>query len=203
LGLTAQNATLRRLIAEAYDVQLRQISGPAWLDQNEYDVDARTSRPADPVVISQMLRALLSERFHLKQHSETKQMRVYALVMAPSGARIHPAPTTQAPNSAGAFHFRGEMRRFADLLAVQFSIPAADNPAEPVRAGGPMFPVLDKTGLTGDYDFTVDLRPEPRLDSFTLWRRALREQLGLDVESRRESVNILVVDEAAKTPTAN
>jgi uncharacterized protein (TIGR03435 family) len=47
------------------------------------------------------------------------------------------------------------------------------------------------------------MRPEPGLDSFTLWRRALREQLGLDVESRRERIEILVVDEAAKIPTAN
>ena len=95
------------------------------------------------------------------------------------------------------------MRRFADFLAVQFSIPAAVDPAEPARAGGPMFPVLDKTGLAGDYDFTADIRPELGLDSFTLWRRALREQLGLNVESRRERIEILVVDEAAKIPATN
>lgn len=202
-AFTAHNTTLRRLIAQAYDLQLRQISGAAWLDQNEYDIDARTTAPADQTAISLMLRALLSERFHLKQHSETKEMRVYTLVVAPSGPKIHPATTTQALNNSGGFHFRGDMRRFADFLAVQFSIPAAENPAEPVRAGGPMFPVLDKTGLAGDYDFSADIRPELGVDSFTLWRRALGEQLGLNIESRREPVEILVVDEAAKIPTAN
>jgi len=202
-AFTARNATLRRLIAEAYGLQLRQISGPAWLDQNEYDIDARTSTGADPNAMGLMLRLLLSDRFRMKYHRETKEMRVYALVVAPSGPKIHPATSGEAPNTAGGFHFRGDMRRFADFLAVQFSIPAADNPAEPVRAGGPMLPVIDKTGLQGDYDFSADIRPELGVDSFTLWRRALREQLGLDVESRREPVDILMIDEAAKSPTAN
>lgn len=202
-AFTAHNATLRRLIAQAYDLQLRQISGPAWLDQNEYEIDARASASADRRAIALMLRALLAERFHLKQHRETKEMRVYALVVAPSGPRIHPATTTQGPNNAGGYHFRGDMRRFADFLAVQLTIPAAVDPTVPSRAGGPMFPVLDKTGLQGDYDFSADIRPDLGLDSFTLWRRALREQLGLDLESRREPVEILVVDDAAKIPTAN
>jgi len=202
-AFTAHNATLRRLIAEAYDLQLRQISGPAWLDQNEYDIDARTSKPVDRNAISPMLRALLADRFHLRRHTETREMRIYALVVSPSGPKIHPTSRSQTANTAGGFHFQGDMRRFADFLAVQFSIPATDNPAEPVHAGGPMLPVLDKTGLAGAYDFTVDMRPEPGLGSFTLWRRALREQLGLDVESRRERIEILVVDEAAKIPTEN
>ena len=202
-AFTAHNATLRRLIAEAYDLQLRQISGPAWLDQNEYDIDARTSKPVDRNAISPMLRALLVDRFHLRRHTETREMRVYALVVSPAGPKIHPATDSQAANTSGGFHFRGDMRRFADFLTVQFSIPAADNPAEPAHAGGPMFPVLDKTGLAGAYDFAVDMRPELGVDLFTLWRRALREQLGLDVESRRQRIEILVVDKAAKIPAAN
>src|SRR5579884_3381356 len=70
---TARNTTLRRLIADAYDLQLRQIAGPAWLDENEYDIDARTSTPADRGRIALMLRALLADRFALKQHAETKE----------------------------------------------------------------------------------------------------------------------------------
>lgn len=202
-AFTAHNATLRRLIAEAYELQSRQISGPAWLDQNEYEIDARASAPARPGAIDLMLRALLSDRFHLKQHTEMREMRIYALVVSPSGPKIHPATATEAATTSGGYHFRGDMRRFADFLAVQFSIPAAVDPAQPSRAGGPMLPVVDKTGLSGDYDFTADIRPELGLDSFTLWRRALREQLGLDVESTRERVEILVVDEAAKMPAPN
>jgi uncharacterized protein (TIGR03435 family) len=95
------------------------------------------------------------------------------------------------------------MRQFADLLAIQFSIPAAQNPSEPVRAGGSLIPVLDKTGLQGTYDFNVEMRPELGTDAFTGWKRALEEQLGLRIESRKGQVPVVVVDDAAKVPTAN
>ena len=64
-------------------------------------------------------------------------------------------------------------------------------------------PVLDKTGLPGIYDFIADIRPELGTDSFTLWQRGLREQLGLRLKSRRDSVEVIVVDDAAKVPTEN
>ena len=95
------------------------------------------------------------------------------------------------------------MRQFADLLAIQFSIPAASDPSTPVRAGGTLTPVLDKTGLEGTYDFTVDQRPEPGTDAFTGWKRTLEDQLGLGIESRKDDVKIVVVDSAEKIPTPN
>ena len=95
------------------------------------------------------------------------------------------------------------MRKFADFLAVMFTMPAASSPSEPVIAGGPQIPVLDKTGLTGIYDFSVDMRPELGTDGFTSWQRVLQDQLGLKIESRKENVSVMVIDEAAKVPTAN
>lgn len=65
-GFSARNTTLRRLISEAYRVQLLQVVGPAWLDQNEYDVEARFNGPAAADTLRPMLRALLADRFHLK-----------------------------------------------------------------------------------------------------------------------------------------
>src|SRR5258708_1697096 len=85
------------------------------------------------------------------------------------------------------------MRQFADLLAVQLSIPAADNPSEPVRASAAQIPVVDKTGLTGVFDFSVEMRPELGTDMFTAWQRVLQEQLGLRIESRKGKVAVLVV----------
>lgn len=202
-GITIRNATLRRLIAEAYGLQVRQVSGPGWLDHNEYDIEARTGKPVEGQELNLMLRALLATRFQLKQHGEEREMRVYDLVVDKAGPKIQPAKNGETSRSGSNFHFRGNLRQFADLLAVQFSIPISDDPTQPARAGGPMVPVLDKTGLTGTYDFSADLKPEPGLDSLGLWQRALREQLGLRIESRRERVNILVVDNAAGTPTAN
>lgn len=203
-GFTGKNVTLKRLIAEAWHCQMNQISGPAWLNRNEYDIEAREPAGADHQQIALMLRGLLADRFHLKQHSETREMRVYELTVGKGGPKIQPAKpgTAESPTGPG-FHFHGDMRQFADLLAIQFSIPAAPDPTKPVRAGGTMIPVLDKTGLQGIYDFTADIRPDPSADAFTAWKRVLEDQLGLDIESRKAPVSIVVVDDATQAPTAN
>jgi uncharacterized protein (TIGR03435 family) len=62
-----------------------------------------------------VLRSLLSERFHLKQHGESRQMRVYELTVAPGGPKIQPAQPGSAMTGASGFHFRGDMRYFAGL----------------------------------------------------------------------------------------
>ncbi len=67
----------------------------------------------------------------------------------------------------------------------------------------PQIPVLDKTGLPGVYDFSVDMNPELGTDAFTSWQRVLHDQLGLRIESSKENVAVLVVDEAAKVPMQN
>ena len=150
-----------------------------------------------------MLRSLLAERFNLKQHSELREMRVYDLIVSKSGVKIHPVSDKETAAAQAGSHFHGDMRKFADFLAVVFTMPAASSPSEPVIAGGPQIPVLDKTGLTGIFDFSVDMRPELGTDGFTSWQRVLRDQLGLSVESRKENVVIVVVDDAAKIPTEN
>jgi uncharacterized protein (TIGR03435 family) len=194
---------LKRLVAEAWHCQLNQVVGPPWLDQNEYDISARAPEDSSKEQISLMIRGLLADRFHLKEHSDTRQMRVYELGIAQGGPRIRPVQPGAATTSGSGFHFRGDMREFADLLAIQFSIPAADNPGVPVRAGGSPIPVLDKTGLQGIYELSVDLRPELGTDAFTAWKRALGDQLGLKIESRKGDVAVVVVDDAAKIPTVN
>jgi len=202
-GLTARNVTLQRLVAEAYGLRLTQVSGPGWLDQNEYDIDARTAGANTREQMAGMLRSLLAGRFNLVEHSEVREMRVYELIVDKSGPKIHPLKDGESSTIQSGFHFHGDMREFADLLTVQFSIPAANNPSEPARAGGPQIPVVNKTGLAGTFDFSVDMRPELGTDAFTLWQRALQSQLGLSIESRKESLAILVVDSAAKIPTEN
>lgn len=201
--VTARHATLRRLISEAYHVQVRQVSGPHWLDEDEYDIDARTEANHRRETLIGMLRDLLAERFQLKTHPETRDMRVYELVTDQGGPKIQPVTNGGSAIAGPGFHFQGDMRQFADFLAVQFSIPIADDPTQPVRAGGPAIPVLDKTGLEGIYNFTVEVRPELGIDSFSLWQRTLRERLGLRIESRRGPVEVVIVDSASRTPTAN
>jgi len=69
-GITARNATLRRLVSEAYRLQVRQVLGPSWLDQDEYDIEARTGDPVVREELDLMLGTLLAERFHLKQQAK-------------------------------------------------------------------------------------------------------------------------------------
>jgi uncharacterized protein (TIGR03435 family) len=204
-GLTARNATLKTLVAEAYRVQRRQVFGPAWIDQNEYNIEARAGSAVTKEQAAGMLRALLTERFHLKQRPEDRDLRVYELVIAKSGAKLRPATAGENAKAKPGlgFHFHGDMREFADFLAVKVSMPAPSDPTQPVTAGGPPVPMLDKTGLAGIYDFTVDIRPELGTDGFVLLQRALQDQLGLRMESRKEPVPVLVIDDALKVPTAN
>jgi len=202
-GFTGRNVTLQRLVAEAWHCNRNQVIGPPWLDRNEYDLAARLPDGVTSEQIPLMLRSLLADRFQLKEHSETRRMRVYELKVAPGGPRIHPIQPGEATAPGPGLHFRGDMRHFADLLAVQISIPAPTSASVPVIASAFPAPVLDKTGLEGVYDFSVDLRPEIGTDGFTFWTRVLEDQLGLKLESSKADVDFVVVDSAAKIPTAN
>lgn len=202
-GFTGRNVTLRRLIAEAWHCQLNQVIGPPWIDRNEYDIEAREPEGANQTQIHLMVRSLLFDRFHLKEHSENRPMRVYDLTVGQGGPKIRPIQPGDSIPAGSGFHFRGDMHQFADLLAIQFSIPAADRPDVPAKAGGPPIPVLDQTGLEGIYEFNVEMRPELGTDGFTGWKRALESQLGLKIESRKADVAVIVVDDASKLPTQN
>jgi uncharacterized protein (TIGR03435 family) len=202
-GIIARNVTLKRLVAEAYQLQLNQVLGPSWLNKNEYDIEARSAGVGTREQHALMLRSLVAERFKLTEHSEMREMRVYELVIGKSGSKIHPISEGETPTAGAGFHFHGDLRGFADLLTVQLSIPASDNPAEPARASASPISVLDKTGLPGIFDFSVDIHPELGTDMFASWQRALEDQLGLKIEGRKENVTVLVVDEADRIPTEN
>jgi uncharacterized protein (TIGR03435 family) len=202
-GFTGRNLTLKRLVAEAWQCQINQVVGPPWLDRNEYDVAARVPDGTGNEQIPLMLRSLLADRFGLKEHSDTRQMRVYELTIGQGGPKIHSIQPGDTSTEGSGFHFRGDMRHFADLLAVQFSIPAPDSPTVPARAGGSPILVLDKTALPGTYEFSASLRQESGTDAFTAWKSALEDQLGLKIESRMAEVPVLIVDDAAKIPTGN
>lgn len=203
VGLTARNTTLKRMIAEAWHVQLSQIIGPGWLGQNEYDIEARAPEGASREQMVLMLKGLLADRFGLKVHSESRSMRAYDLVVAKGGPKIHPVDAGTALAPLPGSHFRGDMRQFADLLTVQFSIPPPSDPSVPVIGLSPQIPVLDETGLQGTYEFNVEIKPELNTDGFTAWSRILEDRLGLKIENRKGDVPVVVVDDAARIPTGN
>ena len=198
--------TVKHLIAEAYGVRPYQVTGgPRWLDTGEYDIDAKADGPTTGELAALMLRGLLTERFRLSLHRETRELRVYDLVADKRGPKIRAATDGENPpataGATGPRSFHGDMQQFADLLSIQLSIAMPDDPARPGRASGAPVPVLDKTGLPGIYDFSVDLKPEAA-DVLALWQGVLQDQLGLKLESRKAPVEVLVIDRVERIPVA-
>src|SRR5262249_38118730 len=114
--VSARNVSLKGLIVEAYHVQPFQVSGgPGWLDLDEFDIDARTEKTVTKDQSRTMLQALLTERFHLAVHRDSKEMRVYALSVDKGGPKLHAATGELRPTTSPQ-DFHGSMRQFANLI---------------------------------------------------------------------------------------
>ena len=191
-SVRARNTFLRNLIREANGVQNYQVvGGPAWVDSERYDVDAKAGKPGDKDQLRLMLRTLLAERFHLLVHRETREVPAYALIVRKDGVKIErdgearssAAPTKPAEGTP--FHF--DMHQFAAFISTML---------------GPAGPVVDETGLSGVYRFTLPLDPDSADDLIARWQWGL-EQLGLKLEARRKvPIEFVVIDRAEK-PSAN
>jgi len=230
------NVSLKRLIAFAWHVQPFQISGgPSWLDSVHYDIIAKPGTKPKPGDVALMMQALLKDRFQLTLHQETRELPTHALVMARKDAKLGPRlieakegdctprdPANHLPPPEPGKRFCGQTiigsRR---LTAV--SIPIANLTQVLPRLLG--HPVLDRTGLTGNFDINLewtpdDLRTMPSPPDASDMARgpgkkggaaetlfpplpaALQQQLGLKLDSQKGPVEILVIDRAEK-PSEN
>jgi uncharacterized protein (TIGR03435 family) len=98
--------------------------------------------------------------------------------------------------------FHADVKELVRIISIQLTIPAISDPTRPSMASGPPVPVIDNTGLTGTYDFPVEVALEPGADMYEVWQRRLHE-VGLHLVSRQIGASFLVVDRAEKTPVAN
>jgi uncharacterized protein (TIGR03435 family) len=204
--MTYLNVTLGEFIRLAYEVQSYQIDGPAWINNgsSRFDLVAKASAPMAVRERHAALVPLLAERFHLKLHRETRTLPVYSLVIDKGGPKFKEGDGGESsvapdPATGGLRYANYSMSAFAAMLSV---MPATGRP------------VLDRTGLPGKYTFTANLFDTPAgLDaavaksairrSETPAFTALREQLGLKLDADRAAIEILVIDSADKTPTAD
>lgn len=198
--LRMQDVTVDTCIKLAYHVQDRQIAGPDWLQTERFDITAKTDGPADEDTVKQMLQSLLADRFGLSFHREPKEMKAILLTVANGGAKLTPTATPDAKpfraNSAnGTIAKAMPIGEFADFLS------------------GPLeMPVVNQTGLTGKYDFTIDFTPylpDPaknmdgtRPDTTAILKAALHDELGLKMTSGKAQIDVLVVDHVEK-PSQN
>jgi len=189
-SLTLQNAGLGFCIQWAYGVKFYQVSGPAWLNDVRYDILAKTENPATIAQLRLLLQALLANRFQLTLHRETKAMPVYELVARTSGTGLRSAKPDETSDwrvSGGSFVFRHtSMPEFAERLS---------------ELAGVDRPVVDKTGIAGVFDFTLESAARKLLeDNASIF--AAVQQIGFEMVARKGQVEVLVVDHADK-PSAN
>jgi uncharacterized protein (TIGR03435 family) len=215
-----QNLTLLDLIAAAYSVRTAQVSGPDWLSDQGFDIEARLPDGAPKEQVNAMLQSLLEERFGLKVHRAAQIAQGFALVVGKDGPRLKPAapPPALDPGLTGEermAQLKAKMQ--ADMAASAKRRQESDTPPGPsstqswssitteelaahlVRFAGA--PVVDETNLTGEYSVTIKTWESAELPGGTVFDAV--EKLGLKLEPRKVTVDTVFVDEVSKTPTAN
>jgi uncharacterized protein (TIGR03435 family) len=196
----ATRVTLRTIIRDAYetagfDMPDRVVGGPEWLDKDQFDITATATFQPTQAQLEPMLRAMLTDRFHVTSHVEKRTLPAYALVPARRDSTLGPKlQRTEAdcrPRCGVAMMYGAtermissgvEMTRFAFVLSTVLRRP-----------------VIDRTGLTGSFKLTMEFAPnnEPASDAPSLFT-ALEEQLFLKLQSVKEPLDVLVVDRAEK-----
>jgi uncharacterized protein (TIGR03435 family) len=201
------NTTVSDLITFAYGVQSKQIIGaPAWFDADKYDITAKPDIEGQPSVqqLKSMLQKLLADRFKFTFHRDKKELSVYALTVVKTGPKLN--KNDGDPNGLPGLFFRGlgnlnvrnaTMGDFTHLMQEA----VLDRP------------VIDQTGLSGKYDFTLNWTPDdsqfggmgakvpPPTDSTNpppnLYT-AIQEQIGLKLDATKAPADVLVIDRLEK-----
>jgi len=189
-ALTAENAPLLRIISRAYNLTDDRISGPAWLDSECYDIRAKASNNVPDRDLMQMLQSLLKERFHLIARREEEERPIFALLIDKGGLKmkLYGDETAQSPAREGRILFMA--RHMPDLCERLGKVTGR--------------PVIDKTGLNGDYLIELTYPPLGATDAdLSTIFSAVRDQLGLKLESQRGVVDTLKIVSIDKVPTGN
>jgi uncharacterized protein (TIGR03435 family) len=202
-SISARNVTLKCYMRGAYDVEESQIAGgPKWAGEDRYDIDAKAAGAAGDHELMAMLRSLLSERFKLAFHRETRELPGYALAAGKSGLkakRSQPDAESRSNSSREAIDCEAcAMRQLAQKLSEAIHLPVAD-----------------LTGVEGEFDFQLkwtpdDMQAKPPsggdkpgsvaadLANGPSVFAALQEQLGLKLEPRKVPTEVLAIDHAEK-----
>jgi uncharacterized protein (TIGR03435 family) len=188
--------------------------GPDWIDSDRYQISAKAAAAVSKDMMNgPMLRALLEERFRLKFHRETREVPIYALIVAKSGLKLQPsdggscAPRdlSQPSLPPGEKPWCGQPRSGKSSRLIKTDLPSGTMAQFAQALGLSGSTVIDKTGITGKFDFHVEYAPDgadlsdeltaPSLDS-------VLGKLGLRLERAKGSGEFLVIDRVEK-PSEN
>jgi uncharacterized protein (TIGR03435 family) len=190
---SVKSATMQLLLNIAFDVRGDQISSKlGWLDTQCYDVDAKLEGDTGVSYeeVKAPLQQLLAKRFQLAFHRENKDVSGYALVVAKGGPRLQKGKGGSTSAYILPDGLRGEGISMTTLAAM-LSSPVGQQ-------------VVDKTGITGNYNIDLKYAPTGATDSqYPSVFTAVQEQLGLKLEPQKVPVEMLVIDHLEKMPTEN
>lgn len=207
---TARNSSLKGLMLLGYGLHPSQIEGgPTWFGTDRFDIVAKADTAGAPsrAQVMMMVQKLLADRFTLRFHREKKELAIYALTVRNSGSKL--TPSTGDPN--GLPTMRGDPHGHltaGNMTMEEFAMGLQGNVLDR--------PVIDRTGLSGRFDFTLDWTPDefqapgpgartPTPDSgatFPNLFTAVKDQLGLKLESTKGAVEIFIIDRVEK-PSGN
>jgi uncharacterized protein (TIGR03435 family) len=201
---TARATTVKFLLEWAYGIQPSQHSGgPDWLGLDRYDIVAKADGNATDAEMKRMAQTLLAERFKLKFHRETRTAPAIVLSVGKTPPRLFP------PKEGELHSIHIEPRAGADQKVASYHVVATRFSLEQLmdtfarQLGGVL---VNRTGLDGDFDFTIDLTPDENLpnplDPAHILN-ALREQLGLVVKTEKAPLDFLVIDGVEKVAAGN
>jgi uncharacterized protein (TIGR03435 family) len=230
--------TLREYVAIAYRVRPYQVSGPDWITEDRFDLQAKIPAGGTADQVPQMLQRLLNERFGLKMHRDKREMPVHALVRGSSAPRLKEnpfpdgMPSGAPPNVAVSGTAAGVVGNYGNGTTYAFS---SDGKFVATRMTMALLtgtlerlgdrPMLDMTELRSAYDFSFEVGPQdyqalmirsavnagvpiaPQARTFMESAGnplvAAVEQIGLKLEPRRAPIDVMVIDDARRTPTDN
>jgi len=224
------NVSLKDCMRAAYRVKDFQIEGPDWISDTRFNITAKLPEGASTDQIPDMLQKLLAERFKLTLHRDTKEHAIYALVADKGGAKLKPAEVQAG--DAGSQAGRGG-RGGRGMMAMMMQDDGMHMNASSTTLAGlgealSRFtdrPVIDMTGIQGQYDFDLAFTPETMRGMPAMPMRGggaggeghpadagsdrggtvfdAVQRYGLKLESRKAPMEMLIVDHAEKTPTEN
>ena len=202
-GYDAVGASVRMMISLMYRMPMQHITGgPSWLDSDLWTVDAKADRDYNTDDLRTMFQNLLADEFKLKFHRDVKEGPVYALMVEKSGSKVKVNDSPQdfeIPIQGGPGGVTIGKRVPMEYLCYALGQMLRNDDR----------PVIDKTGLTGNYDFTLTFVPDlpPGFDKANLPPEfldrpnlfdALRQQLGLKLEPQKGPVTYYVIDSVEK-----
>ena len=208
-GLFYTGATLGDCILAAYQISGFELSAPRWIRDQKFDVTARAPRASTKLELMQMLQALLTERFGLAVHREPRVMKALVVTARKEALKLTRGEQEGLPDMNGPL---------TEIVLTNQTFGDFAHSLGRLRSVGA--PVVDGTGIEGRYNFVLDLgriaegskKPAADLprdgapslppDPVSVLNGALRPY-GLSLQSRTAPVQVLVVDRANQTPTAN